>query len=287
MALSPETRRLLQQALKIRHSEVPLHRVLDILATPDGDISEAINRFRDIKDPDLRRAFHHCALLLRALEAEAGLRPAWEGDGPRQQVSREPAQGSQSATPSKQSTKKTPRFRPEDLQPFEDETMRGAVPIAKIYVDGASRGNPGPAGIGVAAFTLDGRKIAQISRHIGTTTNNMAEYTALIEALHLAHRMGIRQVFILSDSELMVRQMTGAYKIKSPDLFQKAKEAQALARAFEKFRIDYIGREHNALADALSTAPLKAIKPAPDTGQESGGDFLPPLDDNPDEGSSL
>lgn len=287
MALTPETRKLLQQALKIRHSEVPLHRVLDILATPDGDISEAINRFRDIKDPDLRRAFHHCALLLRALEAEAGLRPAWEGDGATRQMSRDAAQEAKPATPSKQSAKKSPRFRPEDLQPFEDETMRGAVPIAKIYVDGASRGNPGPAGIGVVAFTLDGRKIAQISRPIGTTTNNMAEYTALIEALLLAQRMGIRQVFILSDSELMVRQMTGAYKIKSADLFEKAKQAQALARTFEKFRIDYVGREHNALADALSTAPLKTVKSAPDSGQESIGDLLPPLDDNPDEGSSL
>jgi ribonuclease HI len=281
MALTPETRKLLQQALKIRNSAVPLHRILDILATPDGDVSEAINRFRDIKDQDLRRAFHQCALLLRALEAEAGLQPAWERNQDTGQApdSTPPAQPAPS--PATKKDKPTPRFRPEDLKPFEDETVRGKVQVAKFYVDGASRGNPGEAGIGVAAMTLDGRKIAQISRGIGTATNNMAEYTALIEALRLAQRLEVRQVFVLSDSELMVRQMTGVYKIKNPDLFQKAKEAQALARTFDKFRIDYISREHNALADALSTAPLKKVKSVP---APAAPNAPAPLDDSPDEG---
>lgn len=286
MALTPETRKLLQQALKIRNSDVPLHRVMDILATPDGDVSEAINRFRDIKDQDLRRAFHQCALLLRALEAEAGLRPAWEGATGAGQA---PASAAASPKPAASATKKEkvgPRFRPEDLKPFEDEAARGTVQSAKIYVDGASKGNPGEAGIGVAAFTLEGRKIAQISRSIGTATNNIAEYTALIDALHLAQRMGFRQVFVLSDSELMVRQMTGAYKIKNAVLFEKAKQAQALVRTFDKFRIDYIGREHNTLADALSTATLKRAKPAPDSPPDTTNDALPPLDDNPDEGAT-
>ena len=75
MAISPSIKKLAQQALKIRNSDVPLHRVVDILATETGDISEAINRFRDIREPELRRAFHFCAQLLREIEAEAGLKP--------------------------------------------------------------------------------------------------------------------------------------------------------------------------------------------------------------------
>src|SRR5690606_11964430 len=78
MALTPEIKKLAQQALAIRNSEVPLHRAIDILATDNGDIPAVMRRYRDISEPDLRRALHYCAELLRAVEREAGLTPAWE-----------------------------------------------------------------------------------------------------------------------------------------------------------------------------------------------------------------
>jgi len=282
MSLSPEIRRLLQKTLKIKGSDVPLHRVLDILATEDGDVSEVVNRFSDIENKALRTAFHHCAVLLRMLEAQAGLTPSWEGVG-----AAEPSQGAADHTSSNNSSSEAkptpkPRFSPQELQPFVDETQRGKVSIAKVYVDGASRGNPGPAGIGVALFTMDGKKIAQISRPIGTTTNNAAEYTALIEALKLAKELGIQQLHVLSDSQLMVNQMTGRYKVKNPQIAEFVAQAMGLVKQFPKVSFHFIERENNRLADALSTAPL--AKPARQKVDTSTKALMALLDDNPDEG---
>ncbi len=282
MSLSPEIRRLLQKALKIKGSEVPLHRVLDILATEDGDVSEVVNRFRDIENTALRTAFHNCAVLLRMLEAQAGLTPTWEG-GPGAEMQHAVASNTKS-TDSSAATKTAPkrRFTPQELQPFVDETQRGKVSVAKVYVDGASRGNPGPAGIGVALFTMDGKKIAQISRAIGTTTNNAAEYTALIEALKLAKDLGIQQLHVLSDSQLMVNQMTGRFKVKHPQIAEFVAQAQELAKQFAKVSFHFIERENNRLADALSTAPI-AKTPNQKTDSLSQ-ELMALLDDNPDEG---
>ncbi|MBX7245637.1 MAG: ribonuclease HI family protein [Candidatus Sumerlaeaceae bacterium] len=292
MTLSPELKKLLQQTLKIRGSEVPLHRIMDILATPDGDVSQAINRFRDINDPDLRRAFHNCAVLLREMANEAGLRAAWEtGSAPSSNPT--PSGTSASGSASKPKTEKKPaekkvKFRPEELENFEDDASRDQVRVAKVYVDGASKGNPGDAGIGVALMTMDGKKIGQISRAIGKATNNIAEYTALIEAMKLAQRMGVKTLNVLGDSELMVRQMTGVYKIKNPEILAKAKEAQQLRKGFEKFSISYIAREHNALADALSTAQLKQREkaPEPDGTAADFADLLGEIVEDPDEGAT-
>lgn len=294
MAVSPEVRKLLQQALRIRNSQVPLHRVLDILATDEGDVSTVIYRFRDIKNDDLRRAFHQCAVLLRELEAEAGLKPSWEtyqSQNPPQGTGAGAGAGASSSAKASAAEPKAPsvpkpKFRADELIPFEDEAARNNLRIAKAYVDGASKGNPGEAGIGIALFSLEGKKIAQISKAIGLATNNIAEYTALIEALHLAKRMGVKQLFVLGDSQLMVHQMNGVYKIKNAEILQKVKEAKALTKEFEKFTISYIAREHNALADALSTAQIKKKpKPAADPTVETE-DLMPPIDEMIDEGAT-
>jgi ribonuclease HI len=293
MPLTPEMKKLLQQTLKIRDSHVPLHRVIDILATAEGDISTVIHRFRDIKDQDLRRALHNCAVLLRELEREAGLQPAWEaavsGAGKAQGTPGQPATG-QAKPQAKAAAPAKPKYRPEDLQTFESEELRGRVKVAKVYVDGASKGNPGEAGVGVAMFTMDGQKIAQMSLAIGIATNNIAEYTALIEALKLGQRMGVQTVFALSDSELMVKQMNGIYKIKNPDILQKVKEAKGLTKKFEKFSINYVERENNTLADALSGFMVKQVKKAAAeaaAGADEGHlDVMTPLELDPDEGTT-
>jgi ribonuclease HI len=281
MTLSPDLRKLLLQALAIRHSAVPMHRVLDILATEDGDVSEAVNRFRDIRNPELRKSFHHLAVLLREMEKQAGLTPSWAGEsGPKDTPKANPAGASKEKKPSN----KSPKFAPSELEPFEDDVARGGVDIAKVFVDGASKGNPGEAGIGVVMFAMDGRKIAQVSRAIGKATNNIAEYTALIEALHLGRRMGVKSLCVLSDSELMVHQMNGVYKIKNPEIFQKVKEAKALVRGFGRFTISHIAREHNALADALSTAKIPK-REAPDAVSPQW-DMMGALETDPDDGAT-
>jgi len=289
MALTPEIKKLAKEALVIRDSQVPLHRVMDVLATADGDISKAVNRYRDVNDASLRRALHYCADLLRAIEREAGLTPAWEA-GLRGESST-PSSTSSAPAPSK-STDSTaspkPKFAPADLVPFVDDASRGHVRVAKAYVDGASKGNPGPAGIGVAIFNMDGKKIAQQSKAIGDATNNIAEYSALIECLRIARDLDIKVLNVIGDSELMVKQVSGVYKIKNAEILKKVQEVMALKKGFEKFTISYVGREHNALADALSTAQLKK-KPAPKAaalGEEPYRDFMGEVDSDADEGAT-
>src|SRR5438045_9228715 len=107
-----------------------------------------------------------------------------------------------------------------------------------LQFDGGSRGNPGPAGIGVVLRAADGTPLVTLGRYIGKATNNVAEYTALITALEEAKKLGARRVRIRGDSELVVRQMTGVYRVKHPDLIPLFRRAQEL---FESFEVDGIG----------------------------------------------
>lgn len=288
MEIPAALRKQLEQTLKIRNSAVPLHRVIDVLATENGDIAEAMKRYRDLKPEDLRRALHNCAELLRTLETEAGLTAAWDA-ATRKASAPQSAGDKEPASPPK-STKA--RFTPDELKPFEDDELRGKVRVAKAYVDGASKGNPGPSGIGIALLTMEGKKIAQAARAIGIGTNNNAEYTALIDALQLAHRMGVRVLNVISDSQLMVSQMTGKYKIKNAEILKKVREAHGLVKQFERFTISYVGREQNTLADALSTSVLKKEKAGAAASTVEGeegtvpDDLLPPLETDPDEGAT-
>lgn len=132
-----------------------------------------------------------------------------------------------------------------------------------LYVDGASRGNPGPAGIGVVIRDPSGRTVAEISEFIGRGTNNVAEYRALIRGLEEAAAFGARTVTVRSDSELLVRQLTGEYKVKSPDLSPLHLEAHRLLKAFGRVRVERIPRGENAAADALANRALEAAAPEP------------------------
>ncbi len=130
--------------------------------------------------------------------------------------------------------------------------MRRAV----IYADGASRGNPGPAAIGVAIKDKRGKLITSISQRIGRATNNQAEYRAIIAALEEATRLGAKQVDIKMDSELVVKQVTGEYRVKKATLkplYQQVKQLQGL---LEGFTITHIPRQQNTEADKLANKAL-------------------------------
>ncbi len=127
---------------------------------------------------------------------------------------------------------------------------------AILYTDGASRGNPGPAAIGAVIKDGQGRVLGKISRRIGRTTNNQAEYQAVIAALEEAIRLGVAGVVIKSDSELVVEQINGRYRVKNPalkPLHQRVRELQSL---FQSFAIASIPRRQNTEADRLSNAAL-------------------------------
>jgi ribonuclease HI len=125
-----------------------------------------------------------------------------------------------------------------------------------LEFDGGSRGNPGPAGIGVVIRAEDGTPIYTLGRCIGRATNNVAEYRALITALEKALELGARRIVIRGDSELIVKQMTGVYRVKHPDMRVLYDEAQFLLKKFEQAKFEHNLREKNELADKLVNLSL-------------------------------
>ncbi len=125
-----------------------------------------------------------------------------------------------------------------------------------INTDGASRGNPGPAAIGATIKDEQGKLLSAISERIGRTTNNQAEYRALIAALREAGRLGANGIDIRLDSELLVRQLTGRYRVKHPALKPLYEETRRLLAGLAGFAITHIPREENAEADRLANAAL-------------------------------
>jgi len=118
-----------------------------------------------------------------------------------------------------------------------------------MWVDGGARGNPGPAAVGYRIEDDAGDVLDEAGEAIGTATNNEAEYRALITALQRAEALGAREVEVRSDSELLVRQMTGAYRVKSPHLRALWDEAQRAADAFDRVRYVEVRRTENVDAD--------------------------------------
>jgi ribonuclease HI len=143
----------------------------------------------------------------------------------------------------------------------EPDSPGDTAPSFLAQIDGAARGNPGPASYGVILRGPDGSAIDALGKHIGRTTNNIAEYYALIAALDAAAARGIRRLRIQSDSELLVRQMQGTYKVKSADLKPLHERAQKAARTLEFFVIEHVPRERNREADALANQALDGTSP--------------------------
>jgi probable phosphoglycerate mutase len=124
------------------------------------------------------------------------------------------------------------------------------------HVDGGARGNPGPAGYGVAITDASGHPIAELGEYLGHRTNNYAEYQGLLAALRYAAEHQIKALKVISDSELMVRQMKGIYKVRHPELRKLYDEAQQLVRRLEHFEIRHALREHNRIADRLANEAM-------------------------------
>jgi probable phosphoglycerate mutase len=129
---------------------------------------------------------------------------------------------------------------------------------AEIWFDGAARGNPGPAAIGAIIKNPDGDVLATVSEAIGETTNNVAEYSALIAGLKAAAGAGARRIVVRGDSLLVVNQMNGLWKVKHANLKPLAAEARRLLDGFERAEIKHVRREYNTEADALGNEALDA-----------------------------
>jgi ribonuclease HI len=132
---------------------------------------------------------------------------------------------------------------------------------ARLFTDGGARGNPGPAAYGYVLEADDGTVLAAHGEAIGVATNNVAEYRALLAGLEKALELHVPEVEVVSDSELLVKQMTGEYRVKNEALRGLSVEAARLARRIGKVSYRAVRREHNELADRLVNEALDAARP--------------------------
>ncbi|MBI2082058.1 MAG: ribonuclease HI family protein [Deltaproteobacteria bacterium] len=124
--------------------------------------------------------------------------------------------------------------------------------VVRLYTDGAARGNPGPAGAGAYLCDENGDTVAELCEYLGETTNNIAEYRALLLGLKKAIELGFDEIEVLADSELMVRQLLGRYRVKNEGLKPLFQEAVRLLKQFKKYSIKHVFREANLDADRLA-----------------------------------
>src|SRR5438309_9390151 len=139
---------------------------------------------------------------------------------------------------------------------FEPYRPKSPEHFLIAYSDGGARGNPGPAGYGVVIKDETGKKIAQLSQYLGHQTNNVAEYQGLIAALEYAIKHGYKALKVISDSELLVRQIKGIYKVKNSVLKELHARAKELIRQLDWFSIGHALREHNQEADLLANEAM-------------------------------
>src|SRR5579871_6230246 len=142
------------------------------------------------------------------------------------------------------------------LFPREDSPHSAPAHYLVAHSDGGARGNPGPAGYGVVIQDSAGKKVAELSEYLGHQTNNFAEYQGLIAALEYALQHGPKALKVISDSELLVRQIKGIYKVKNPTLQDLHARAKELIRQLDWFSIGHALREHNQEADSLANEAM-------------------------------
>jgi ribonuclease HI len=137
------------------------------------------------------------------------------------------------------------------------------------HVDGAARGNPGPAGIGILLEDAEGNVIKEIGEPLGRTTNNVAEYSALIRALEEARLHGCDAIAVFTDSELMAHQLNGRYAVKAPHLLPLFQRARLLLRQFDSATVTHVRRERNKRADALSNLGADQVEKPKESQEEA------------------
>ncbi|HZX95117.1 MAG TPA: ribonuclease HI family protein [Myxococcales bacterium] len=128
--------------------------------------------------------------------------------------------------------------------------------VVRVYSDGAARGNPGPAGAGAVLTDGSGKVLARLGRYLGRQTNNVAEYQGLLLGLQHAKELGYREVEVRADSQLLIRQLKGEYAVRHAGLKPLHAEALRLLRGFDRYHLQHVPREENALADEMSNRAI-------------------------------
>ncbi len=210
------------------------------------------------RSADLRSLARDCGLSVRELRRRLAIWrrsiAANENDG---------ATGSKPVAPLRSDAKKRRTSAAPDAMDAADLASspmpaKGS-PIMEVFTDGASRGNPGPAAIGIVFRQKEGPALAVHSEAIGKTTNNMAEYHAVVTALEHCVRWKVEKVHLYMDSELIVRQLSGVYRVKSQDLRPLYQQVVFLSRKIPEFKVTHVKRALNAEADALANKALDSL----------------------------
>ncbi len=136
--------------------------------------------------------------------------------------------------------------------------MTATSTSTEIYIDGASLGNPGPSGIGVVYVDAQGKPTHQLYKYLGETTNNVAEYLALLYALQEAQTRGLKRLSVKTDSELLAKQINGQYKVRDPLLRLFHDLALQMAKGFEQVTVEHIDRSRNTQADRLASDAVES-----------------------------
>lgn len=227
-----------------------------------AELLQAIERSRE-----LRSLARECGLTVRELRRRLA---SWRRDlkgtpaGTAPAIAGLPATGPATRLPDDPPSPRTGRFPelPEAASlPTSPLPARGSR-VLVAYTDGASRGNPGPAAVGVVFGQQDGPELCVHAEAIGRATNNQAEYRAVLAALEHCERWGLPRLHLFVDSELVARQLMGVYRVKSPDLLPLYQQAVHLARRRQEFLIRHVPRAQNAHADHLANLALDAAERA-------------------------
>jgi len=235
--------KLALRAVRTPQSGVETARLLEILAIPGGDVSLIFKNHPTVTDRELRAALHAAADLVRELDSTLE-------DAPRIAGKR---QDSKTETPAA-AVRRPSRSR--HLWPVPGPRH------VLVHIDGCSKGNPGPAGIGVQFLTIDGKPLAEYCEAIGETTNNVAEYRAMIAAVRIALDHGVERVSAFTDSQLLARQINGQYRVKNPGLKPLFEDVSTLIGRLKEFEITDVRREQNSRADELANMALERASAA-------------------------
>lgn len=221
--------------------------ILGFMARAEG-LEKTLEHFPGVTREHLRALLREAAVLMRA-EEEGAVSQASPDEPPRAPLVAAPP-------PSPAVPRPSPASAPTVETLSEAVTDAEGRKFLRVFSDGAARGNPGPAGAGAVLTKEDGTVVAKCGKYLGAQTNNVAEYSALVIGLETALRLGANEVEVVADSELLVRQLQGAYKVKSPGLKPLFEKATRLLERFRKHTARHVPRAQNKLADEMSNRAI-------------------------------
>jgi ribonuclease HI len=229
---------------------VSLPRILTTLANHDAVLRMLAQAHSGAEPVELKQALARTAALLRTLEQWAVPTPAGE---------KAPTQREQTPPSPDEPTPTGAGASPGDLS---DPTVLARYSRVKVHVDGASKGNPGPASAGIVITDVDGTPLYEEACYLGHMTNNAAEYGGLLRALEVLVRNGRPEAYVFADSQLMVNQMNLTWAVKHEGIKPLFSQAQKLKRLLPRFQIVHVTRDKNTRADALANLAIKQARDA-------------------------